>query len=276
MKVVWGVPLLLLGLLGCLDGAEEGCKRWHTSQHDTVCCEECKQGNRLVDKCGADPKKLCELCKEGTYISSPGRSTCLSCTQCTGLYEVKQPCSRISNTVCGCKTGYRCGDPKCSFCSQECGVGQQSVDNRTCQACPPGTFNDKPHSKCVPWSTRCPQPEQKIVTNGTAVSDVFCDFIPQAENGHTIWMIVAILVIAFTFVIMVITLLAFILIRWTTKKKKKIMVATIETTAEKPTVLQEVQRLVEQESLCWCPQQEQGSSLESVDSLDSKLKLLAV
>lgn len=32
-------------------------------------------------------------------------------------------------------------------------------------------------------SPRCPQPEQKIVEQGTAVSNVKCGFVPDSGNG---------------------------------------------------------------------------------------------
>ncbi|KAG5835486.1 hypothetical protein ANANG_G00244510 [Anguilla anguilla] len=279
MMVVWGVALLLLGLLERVGGATEGCARWVPSADDgDVCCQLCKPGNHLVRNCGPDPKTLCELCREGTYLSDPGLESCRRCTQCTGVRTETQACTRTSDTVCGCKTGYRCADAMCSSCSQECGAGQQPVANGTCQACPPGTFNHKIHSQCVPWSTRCPQPEQKIVKPGTAVSDIVCDFLPNGGNGRTEGMMVAILVMSPIFLAI---LAVCILIIWNKKKrmmkKQQKQTITKEPATDTPvTVSMEFRRLVEQESTCCFPQQEQGSSLESVASLESEVKLLTV
>ncbi|KAJ8259487.1 hypothetical protein GJAV_G00169880 [Gymnothorax javanicus] len=278
MKVIWAVPLLLMGILGCVCGSEEeGCARWKPSPDKEVCCTECKPGNRLVDDCGRDPSKLCELCKDGTYVS-PGQGICRPCTQCRGDQKLKQACTSSSDAVCECKTGYHCGDPKCSFCYQECGKGQQPVDNRTCQVCPSGTFNNNTHSKCVPWSTRCPHPDQEIVQQGTAVSDIVCKYAPDGRKDYTEWMMMAILAMTLVFIIVLITATAYLLVRRRKKKKKK-MTATEETEAEKPIAgeieVAEVRHLVGLESCC-LPQQEQGSSLESIASLDSKIKLVSV
>ncbi|KAJ8400269.1 hypothetical protein AAFF_G00399630 [Aldrovandia affinis] len=273
MKAAWRVLLLLAAFLGCVDGVQEGCAQWSLSNNDdNICCDLCKQGNHMVKKCGPEAKKLCSPCKEGTYTVDPTQSTCRSCTQCIGVQKVMQACTSSSDTVCDCKAGYRCQDAKCSSCHEECGKGQQPAANLTCQACPPGTFSDRIHSQCVPWSTKCPQPDQKIVKQGTAVSDIICNFVyivPVDVKGGKEWMLVAILVITIL-IVMVIMPPACIFIR--RSEKKKMMMITDKMVQDKLiTVSEEVRRLVQQEECT--PQQEQGSSLESVASLDLKVKL---
>lgn len=128
-------------------------------------------GNRLVERCGRDPEKLCTPCEPDKYITSFGLN-CLRCTQCigriqfyiltaifakrtvcslreqmifliciilsTGLFFcmfigiqfVVKACTTSSDTVCGCKGGYRCGNAKCSFCVTECKEGEELTENR--------------------------------------------------------------------------------------------------------------------------------------------------
>lgn len=41
-------------------------------------------GNRVVSRCGPDPKELCTPCEEGTYTKDPLKFDCKQCTTCTG------------------------------------------------------------------------------------------------------------------------------------------------------------------------------------------------
>lgn len=40
-----------------------------------------------------------------------------------------KPCSADADTVCGCKSGLRCGNQRCEYCVQECRKGQEPTDN---------------------------------------------------------------------------------------------------------------------------------------------------
>ncbi|XP_036386648.1 tumor necrosis factor receptor superfamily member 9-like [Megalops cyprinoides] len=267
MWQVLGVLLLAVGFLGSVCGVEKGCQLWESGANGNVCCTLCRPGNRQVTRCGPDPKELCVPCEDETYTDVPGVSVCQSCTQCIGLQKVKQECTSSSNTVCDCQAGYRCGGTGCSFCYEECGKGQQPLPNRTCQVCPLGTFNDKIHSKCVPWSKSCPQSNQKIVKNGTAVSDIVCT--PEStENKDGIeWTVAAIVGICLCLVIIVALGLL------VTHMKSKKLKMTVEEAM--PQTKDGLRLVVRQEECSFCfPQQEQGSSLESVASLESKQKLL--
>ncbi|KAG7477697.1 hypothetical protein MATL_G00072410 [Megalops atlanticus] len=261
MRQVLGVLLLAAGFLGSVCGVEKGCARWNSAEDGNVCCELCRAGNRLVTKCGPDPKELCVPCEDGTYTNFPGVEICQSCTQCIGVQIVKQECTSFNDTVCDCGTGYLCGDAKCSFCHEECKKGQQPLPNRT--------FNDKIHSKCVPWSKRCPQLNQEIVKNGTAVSDIVCAPKSNENKDGSEWMVVAIAGICLCLAIV----MALSLLLRHMKKKKLTM--TMEKAVPQILIPEGRRWVVKQEECSFCfPQQEQGSSLESVASVESKEKLL--
>ncbi|KAI1890690.1 hypothetical protein AGOR_G00156240 [Albula goreensis] len=271
MKLHLGVLLLLAGFQGVASGGAVGCATWSPSENNQVCCTRCKQGNHMVNRCGVDPSTLCEPCDEGYFVNDPTSSACSICTQCTGKKRAKQDCTSSSDTVCECKPGYLCRDTKCSSCDQECGKGQQPTANWTCQDCPYGTFNNKIHSKCVPWSTKCPHPDQKIVKKGTMDSDIVCEIVHG--NALQDGIMVAILFFSLSIIIFII-LSACIAVK---KKKKSMIVSTVAAVLEKPITVSEGLRQLEQQEECiYClPQQEQGSSLESVASLDSEVKLLS-
>ncbi|XP_072522285.1 tumor necrosis factor receptor superfamily member 9b [Salminus brasiliensis] len=173
---MWCVAVLMLVLPLALGvQVESGCEQWEGSRNvNTVCCSRCKPGNRLINHCGVDPKALCEVCTNGTYITDGSQKLCQSCKYCTGPMRVKQPCTATADTVCECVEGFRCGDDQCSHCVQECGKGEEPSDNRGCQPCRKGTFNNQIHHACMNWSSGCPSPDQKIIAQGTAESDIVC------------------------------------------------------------------------------------------------------
>lgn len=138
-----------------------------------MCCNKCKPGNRLITNCGPDPHALCAPCGNDTYISDTSQKNCLRCTQCIGVMRVRVKCSASSDTVCECSQGFRCGNEKCLFCVKECVKGQQPTEDRKCQPCPPGTYNDQIHQPCMKWR-RCTQPDYEIIVPGTAETNIVC------------------------------------------------------------------------------------------------------
>ncbi|KAG9260251.1 tumor necrosis factor receptor superfamily member 9 [Astyanax mexicanus] len=179
---MWCILVVMLVLrLALGQQVESGCEDWYKEPRSSndVCCNRCKPGNRLVNHCGADPKALCEVCENGTYITDGNQKMCQRCRVCTAPMRVKQACTFSSDTVCECDQGLRCGDDQCSYCIQECGKGEEPSDKRGCRPCPEGTFNSEIHHVCVKWSSSCSSPDQKIIAQGTAVSDIVCG--PKAD-----------------------------------------------------------------------------------------------
>ncbi|XP_026092827.1 tumor necrosis factor receptor superfamily member 4-like isoform X2 [Carassius auratus] len=165
--------LLIFSLvLNCTIGADTGCDDWTLNGSD-VCCKKCKPGNRLVERCGRDPEHLCTPCEPDTYTTSH-EYYCLRCTQCIGKQFTLKQCTISSDTVCGCKAGYRCGNDKCSFCVTECKEGEEPTEERSCRKCPEGKFNDKIHSVCKEWTKKENCPDGQTLVKGNVTSDSMC------------------------------------------------------------------------------------------------------
>nr|XP_015192593.1 PREDICTED: tumor necrosis factor receptor superfamily member 9-like [Lepisosteus oculatus]XP_015192595.1 PREDICTED: tumor necrosis factor receptor superfamily member 9-like [Lepisosteus oculatus]XP_015192596.1 PREDICTED: tumor necrosis factor receptor superfamily member 9-like [Lepisosteus oculatus]XP_015192597.1 PREDICTED: tumor necrosis factor receptor superfamily member 9-like [Lepisosteus oculatus]XP_015192598.1 PREDICTED: tumor necrosis factor receptor superfamily member 9-like [Lepisos len=274
MGVTWGLLLHLLAAVVLLTrgrAEDVGCKKWTPSEKDQgqVCCEECHRGHHLSYlKCGREPKNLCLPCEKNTYAPSSSCNFCLKCSTCTGKQQVKENCTADKNTVCTCVEGYRCGDEHCSYCVKECGKGEEPV-KRTCQPCPHGTFNDQMHRECRKWSQSCNN-SQVIVQEGTDKTDIVCGpppvtvmstaspsiitlpSIPRPDGTERLAALIAAMCLGLgAFIMVTICILA---------NRRK---------GSKEPLPESSQRAVrEEEDCCSChgPQQEQGSSMESVDS----------
>ncbi|KAG7318825.1 hypothetical protein KOW79_017299 [Hemibagrus wyckioides] len=176
--------LLLSWSLGSHE-VEPGCEDWtfSSSSSSEVCCRRCKPGNRLVTKCDMDVKVLCTPCENGTYTDNNNAMFCKKCTECIKPLRMKKRCTASSDTVCECIEGFQCGDEACSFCVQQCGKGEEPTEHRDCRPCPAGMFNSQIHHHCMKWSSSCRSPDQQIVAEGTAISDIVCaDLKPTMPN----------------------------------------------------------------------------------------------
>lgn len=182
--ILWVMSLSLLvhGCLCSIGETQTGCLRWTANGDKDVCCHECHPGNHFIRKCGKDPKELCTPCDPGTFILG-FKNRCTRCTRCLGAQVQLKECTATSDTVCGCKKGLTCGDARCSFCVETCGKGQEPTSDRSCRPCPDGTFNDQIHSKCKPWSTKCPKPYQKM-EKGDAFTDIKCVNVSVPSVNH--------------------------------------------------------------------------------------------
>ncbi|KAI4904843.1 hypothetical protein NFI96_018228 [Prochilodus magdalenae] len=282
---MWALIVWMLVLpLSLGQKVEQGCQDWNIVGQN-VCCNRCKPGNWLVTRCGPKPETLCRVCDNGSYVTDGSEPMCKKCRECIGKMKVKQACTASSNTVCECTEGLRCGNDQCAFCTKECGKGEQPTADRACQPCPQGTFNNKIHQMCVKWSSRCPSPDQKIIANGTAFSDVVCGPAddhkptmpfpdvkptkspPNNKDDYSWTMLVIAIVCAFLIAVAAVPLFTAL----TCKRVEKLKAAS--RTAEAPAG----QRLMpepEQCSFCF-PQEERGSSSEvSLVSDDKPFELV--
>ncbi|XP_039864347.1 tumor necrosis factor receptor superfamily member 9a [Simochromis diagramma] len=281
MAVIAWLIVLFLGIQ-CSVG-EMGCKEWVLKGND-VCCNSCHPGNRLVEECGQTLKELCKPCEPGTYTVDPKGFRCYPCTQCVGAQVLLQACTNSTDTKCGCRKGLTCGDESCSFCVKTCEKGFEPTVNRDCRKCPNGTFNDKVHQKCKPWSTKCSNPNEQIVFKGDALNDIKCDpVIPEATRGQEvkpdsdaqdpIWplfFIIGILVLLLVTII-IIMIVAVKNLQKRKKTKKRIHEKIIVNPTDDPRTLIAIECSFHE------AQQEQGStcSSESLDSKDSSEQLIA-
>ncbi|KAJ8384264.1 hypothetical protein AAFF_G00207250 [Aldrovandia affinis] len=276
MQSVISVIFPALLLIGCLDGCVGiGCARWTPKGDTDVCCEICEPGNHMARKrCGLNPKDLCVPCEANTYTTDPSQSSCTSCSQCTGVWAVKQDCTSTTDTVCGCATGYRCETAQCTSCVEECREGKEPTENGTCQTCPEGTFNNRIHQKCTPWRTSCPHPGEHKIDQGTAFQDIICRNLPtvivretKSSNEPDNW--VTPIVCLFVPTIMIVACL--VIFKALVKKK-----TPNKPSVEKPPADGSSQ-VVQPEDCSLCrPQQEQGGSMDSIGSQGSDSKLLPV
>uniref|UniRef100_A0A4W4H9Z5 TNFR-Cys domain-containing protein n=1 Tax=Electrophorus electricus TaxID=8005 RepID=A0A4W4H9Z5_ELEEL len=172
--------LLISSLLYISEGVAAGCEDWTLHGSKDVCCRKCKPGNRLVTLCGPDPSQFCMPCEPRHYTTEPMSPYCTICTQCT-----VQACTASSDTKCGCRPGLRCGDKQCTFCVDECKIGEEPTPQRVCRKCPEGKFNDQIHSACKPWRKSCPE-GQTLEASGNASSDNRCKSVPQPSASTTV------------------------------------------------------------------------------------------
>ncbi|XP_055044013.2 tumor necrosis factor receptor superfamily member 9a [Misgurnus anguillicaudatus] len=284
--------LILLSVVLCSKGDGTGCEDWTISGKD-VCCKKCKPGNRMVKPCGIDPALLCTPCKPNHYTLNPKSFSCLKCTQCVGVQFTLKECNTMSDTVCGCKDGYLCGNAKCSYCVTKCGVGEEP-QIRSCRKCPEGTFNDKIHSMCKKWKESCPD-GQILKTIGNASRDHECisdneiplpgdkknEFIEPDDNSlHVInredkdeikWIPVAIAggVAMLAVLCIIASVISCVKARKISEKQKP------DTTSDQEVSEDSIIMPAEQEACSYHhPEQEQGGSSESINTQDSESKLI--
>ncbi|XP_052449950.1 tumor necrosis factor receptor superfamily member 9a [Carassius gibelio] len=253
-------------------GADTGCKDWNFKEDREICCNECKPGNRLVEYCGTDPEKLCTPCEPGTYVNGV-EFFCKRCAQCIGNQFTYKACTISSDTVCGCKEGYLCGNDKCSFCVEECKVGEEPTKERSCRKCPEGKFNDKIHSMCKEW-TAVSCPDGQTLVKGNVTSDSTCinleplSAVKTNQKEQINWLPVFIAAgMAVLFIIG--SVVAYVNAKYKTEKKPK-----TDTPDQDDSDVSSIM-IVEQEDCSFRhPEQEQGSSSESINTQDSESKLI--
>lgn len=283
MAVIAWLIVLFLGIQCSVGEIKTGCQQWDLKNGGDVCCKRCHSGNRLVKECGRDPEHLCTPCEPRTYTVHHKVFSCQPCTQCVGAQVLLQACTATTDTKCGCREGLTCGDERCSFCVKTCEKGFEPTVDRDCRKCPNGTFNDKVHQKCKPWSTKCSNPNEQIVFKGDALNDIKCVPVKtettrgqkdeSSDAQDPIWplfVIVGILVL-FPVTIIIIMIVAVKNLQKRKKTKKRIHEKIIVNPTDDPRTLIAIECSFHE------AQQEQGStcSSESLDSKDSSEQLIA-
>ncbi|KAK2851724.1 hypothetical protein Q5P01_008000 [Channa striata] len=278
--VVMVLSLLVQGFMCSIGETNKGCMRWN-KYNENVCCEACHPGHRLFRKCGPSPEDLCTPCEPGTYTVDPINPSCDRCTQCVGAQIELEACTATKDTKCGCIAGLTCGNDQCSFCVEKCGKGQEPTDNRSCRPCPKGTFNDQIHQMCKPWSTKCPNSGEEILTEGTAFSDINCTTITMSskkkpddsDQGWSMILSAFIVLTLMGMVIVVIIMTTTVAVKVLRKKNKT--KKTVKKTPIIRTPTDDPRTLIAIECSFHEAQQEQGSSTESLDSKESTDQLIA-
>ncbi|XP_035378539.1 tumor necrosis factor receptor superfamily member 9a [Electrophorus electricus] len=311
--------LLISSLLYISEGVAAGCEDWTLHGSKDVCCRKCKPGNRLVTLCGPDPSQFCMPCEPRHYTTEPMSPYCTICTQCTGKLIFRrmsfnmttheeplslaiplishayttypqvevQACTASSDTKCGCRPGLRCGDKQCTFCVDECKIGEEPTPQRVCRKCPEGKFNDQIHSACKPWRKSCPE-GQTLEASGNASSDNRCKSVPQPSasthrnqistvstlhvriphKDESTWLQVIGVIFGFSGVFSLFLCLMYL--RQKAKEETKEPIAETFPQGELTIMM------VERDETCSYhqPEQEQGGSSESISTQDSDSKLI--
>ncbi|XP_052474818.1 tumor necrosis factor receptor superfamily member 1A [Carassius gibelio] len=98
------------------------------------CCNKCHPGFKLKASCpGLNMRSECEICEDGTYLDSSNyNKNCFRCKECNKPHSKEiSPCTRISDRVCGCKSGYyyKKLDVLTWVCKEckKCGPGQHTI-----------------------------------------------------------------------------------------------------------------------------------------------------
>ncbi|XP_034550989.1 tumor necrosis factor receptor superfamily member 9a [Notolabrus celidotus] len=277
-EIHWVLVLSLL-VQGCecsMGTTDKGCKKWSING-DNACCEICHPGNRLVKECGPDPKALCVPCGSNTFTTNPLTMICDSCRQCVEALVFVKECTATSDTVCRCKEGLTCGNDPCTFCIKKCDKGQERTDDSSCRPCPEGTFNNQTQQKCKPWSKKCLDPDEQIVANGDAFSDIKCSKIAPSpaikpESTTQEWPLIW-SGVGFGTILICVIIAVVCAIRKRRPREEKEPEKMSETMIIRPPS-DEPRTLIAIDCSFHEAQQEQGSSLESLNSKDSSEQLL--
>ncbi|XP_004272398.2 tumor necrosis factor receptor superfamily member 9 [Orcinus orca] len=224
-------------------------------------CSNCSAGTF----CGKNKHELCTPCPSNSFSSTSGQKACDVCRKCEGVFRTKKACSSTSNAECECVPGFYCLGEGCNMCEEDCKQGQE-LTKEGCKDCSFGTFNDREHGDCKPW-TDCSLDGKSVLVNGTKESDVVCgpasaDFSPGAsstvtpapggEPGHTNRIIIFFLALTSTAVLF---LASFVVLRFSVVKqgRKKLLYIF------KQPFMRPVQT-AQEEDACSCrfPEEEEG------------------
>ncbi|CAM4707665.1 unnamed protein product [Leuciscus chuanchicus] len=155
------------------------------------CCKQCQPGEGMKKPCGATQTE-CEPCLDSETFSENFSHTekCQSCTPCSELMRMLEPCTDANDAVCVCDYGFFLSDVtgRCEACTV-CPVGQGVLmrcgfDRDTmCEECVDDTFSDQETSfdPCLPC-TQCEQPDMEL-ESCTPLSDAVCQEVDTPNSS---------------------------------------------------------------------------------------------
>ncbi|XP_054639877.1 tumor necrosis factor receptor superfamily member 4 [Dunckerocampus dactyliophorus] len=135
----------------------------------------CPKGH-LIKVYGGNKK--CQVCPDGYHQPVENHSKqCTPCTKCNeeSGSEVKEKCTKETNTKCQCRGGFRRLELDSATC--ECAVGF-GLRHGECSKCEHGFFNRSPNSRCFKWK-EC---TSGVNVSGSSTSDVLCNGEPKTSN----------------------------------------------------------------------------------------------
>ncbi|XP_060714127.1 tumor necrosis factor receptor superfamily member 1B [Tachysurus vachellii] len=166
----------------------EGSCRNQTSEYRVrnYCCSKCRAGTRKVSDCTGEKDTVCEDCPAGMYSGMNYYPNCFTCSKCQedkGM-EYARPCTRESDAVCVCKSGWFClfNDDPCTSCERHtmCSPGKGAVkpgtatENVVCRKCLTGTFSNVTSSETCRSHTRCELQGRTVLRPGNTTTDTVC------------------------------------------------------------------------------------------------------
>ncbi|XP_024294041.1 tumor necrosis factor receptor superfamily member 10C-like isoform X1 [Oncorhynchus tshawytscha] len=135
---------------------------------------ECKKGEMISRRKG----RFCDPCPERQYQAGPNRSQrCEPCTDCLENSELISECTKTSNAICQCRTGFIRRNDESSLCKCAKGSGLDT-SGLICRECKEGSFSTKMDSKCVKWR-EC---RSGVRILGSVTSDVTCNENSEPEG----------------------------------------------------------------------------------------------
>nr|XP_032834140.1 tumor necrosis factor receptor superfamily member 3-like isoform X2 [Petromyzon marinus] len=184
---------VLLGIsLGAVQASDGFCNPFTQYPMDGHCCDKCPPGSFRSAWCTVDTPTRCQPCPEGSYTSeyntNPMCSYCTRCVQACNQVKIED-CIPTRNARCGCGKDQNITKLSANgtffWCCPNCPAGMEMLNECSytdfvtkCTDCPPGTFSDRPGSRCRNC-TRCER-ELAPCTNAT---DAVCSDPDVSANG---------------------------------------------------------------------------------------------
>ncbi|XP_035386889.1 CD27 antigen isoform X3 [Electrophorus electricus] len=117
MVFLWYGLLLsthLLSFVQSLECDQDRQYKW-PKEKSIKCCDKCKPGQYMTDRCNEGSTTMCKQCPDESYIDFYNNELrCKSCTQCPEKHMVyKENCTKKGDAKCGCESGYELDGMEC-------------------------------------------------------------------------------------------------------------------------------------------------------------------